>query len=74
MPGNGKRAVSLPADGLVGRWLREEVARVCDAMQADPTRGLSADEVRAALSARHAETSGKKSRGAEVGVRRRGDG
>jgi antitoxin ParD1/3/4 len=38
----------------IDRWLREEVAPVYDAMQADPTRGLSADEVTAALTAHHA--------------------
>lgn len=51
-------------DALVERWLREEVAQVYDAMQADPARGLSAGEVRAALRARHAEATGKKRRGA----------
>lgn len=74
MPSHGKHTLSLPADALVRQWLREEVAPVYDAMQADPARGLSSDEVRAALSARHAETSGKKTRGARGDVRRRGDG
>jgi len=38
----------------VGRWLRDEVAPVYDAMQADPRRGLAADQVDAALRAHHA--------------------
>jgi antitoxin ParD1/3/4 len=41
-------------DAAVARWLREEVAPVYDAMVADPKRGLSADQVTAALDARHA--------------------
>jgi antitoxin ParD1/3/4 len=40
-------------DAAVGRWLREEVAPVYDAMQADPGRGLSAGQVTAALAAHH---------------------
>lgn len=38
-------------DATVERWLREEVAPVYDAMQADPRRGLAADQVAAALAA-----------------------
>jgi antitoxin ParD1/3/4 len=41
-------------DATVERWLREEVAPVYDAMQADPGRGLSAGQVTAALAVRHA--------------------
>lgn len=41
-------------DAAVERWLRDEVAPTYDAMQADPERGLSADQVTAALAARHA--------------------
>jgi antitoxin ParD1/3/4 len=41
-------------DGVVKRWLREEVVPVYDAMQSDPGRGKSPDEVLAALRARHA--------------------
>ena len=36
-------------DAAVERWLREEVAPVYDAMQADPRRGFSADQVRPRL-------------------------
>ena len=41
-------------DAAVERWLRDEVAPTYDAMQADPGRGLSADQVTAALAAHHA--------------------
>jgi antitoxin ParD1/3/4 len=41
-------------DAVAERWLREEVVPVYDAMQADPTRGLSADEVLSAIESRHA--------------------
>ncbi len=41
-------------DEAVARWLREEVAPVYDAMQAEPGRGLSADQVTAELAAHHA--------------------
>ena len=41
-------------DAAVERWLRNEVAPVHDAMQADPGRGLSADQVGAALRTHHA--------------------
>ena len=32
-------------DGVVERWLREEVVRTAVAMRDDPARGLSADQV-----------------------------
>lgn len=51
-------------DAAVERWLREEVAPVYDAMQADPSRGLSADQVAAALRAHHAERLAKGGRDA----------
>jgi antitoxin ParD1/3/4 len=40
-------------DAAVERWLHDEVAPVYDAMQADPGRALSADQVGAALQAHH---------------------
>lgn len=40
-------------DAVVERWLREEVAPVYDAMRADPSSGLSPDEVKTALRKRH---------------------
>jgi antitoxin ParD1/3/4 len=41
-------------DAAVAQWLREAVVPVYDAMQADPGRGLSVDQVTAALAAHHA--------------------
>ncbi len=41
-------------DQVVRRWPRDEVVPVYDAMQADPGRGLSADQVKAAMRAHHA--------------------
>jgi len=40
-------------DAAVERWLREEVAPVYDAMKADPTRGIPARKVFAAVKSRH---------------------
>ena len=42
-------------DGAVERWLREDVAAAYDAMKADPSRGIPAEDVFAAVRARHAE-------------------
>lgn len=43
-------------DAAVERWLREEVAPVYDAMQADPGRARSMDDVFGVIRARHART------------------
>lgn len=42
-------------DASVERWLYDEVLPVLDAMTADPSRGLSADQVFADLRAHHAK-------------------
>jgi len=42
-------------NAAVERWLKEEVAPVYDAMEADPDRGRSADEVFAHIRDRHAD-------------------
>jgi antitoxin ParD1/3/4 len=42
-------------DAAVERWLREDVAPVYDAMQADPGRGIPAADVFASLRAHHAD-------------------
>lgn len=42
-------------DAAVERWLREDVAPVYDAMQADPDRALSAEDVFASIRERHAD-------------------
>ena len=41
-------------DAAVERWLREDVALVYDAMQADPGRGLAAEDVFASIRTHHA--------------------
>jgi antitoxin ParD1/3/4 len=41
-------------DQAVERWLREDVAQVFDAMQADPTRAIPSEDVFASIRARHA--------------------
>jgi len=51
-------------DAAVERWLREEVVPVYDAMQADPGRGIPAEQVRASLDALHAERLKTGGRGA----------
>lgn len=47
-------------DAAIDRWLREEVAPVTDRMEADPSRGLSADAVREALHQHHATRTGRR--------------
>ena len=42
-------------DAAVERWLREEVAPVYDAMQADPARGIPAAKAFSTIRARHAK-------------------
>jgi len=51
-------------DAAVEKWLREEVVSVCDAMQSDPGRAIPAEQVFAAIRARHADRLTKKRRGA----------
>ena len=43
-------------DAAVERWLREDVAPVYDAMQADPGRARSMEDVFGEIRARHART------------------
>jgi putative addiction module CopG family antidote len=47
---DGLRAL-MARDRAVESWLRAEVAPAYDALQADPSRGRSVDDVRAALAA-----------------------
>ncbi len=42
-------------DALVARWRQDDVIPVYDAMQADPSRGLTADQVAKAMRAHHAD-------------------
>jgi antitoxin ParD1/3/4 len=39
-------------DRVIETWLREEIAPACDALKADPSRAISAGDVRAALAAK----------------------
>jgi hypothetical protein len=41
----------------VERWLREEVIPIYGAMEADPARGVRAEQVMASLRKRHTERS-----------------
>jgi antitoxin ParD1/3/4 len=41
-------------DAAVERWLRDEVAPVCNAMNADPSRGIPAERVFAEIRTLHA--------------------
>ena len=51
---DGLRAL-LARDRAVEEWLRQQVAPVYDAMQKDPSRGRSLDQVRARLARTAAE-------------------
>jgi antitoxin ParD1/3/4 len=45
----------LARDRAVENWLREQVVPAYDALKADPSRAMSAEQVRAALAAEHAK-------------------
>ena len=45
--------VLLARDRMMDTWLREQVAPAFDAINADPSRAVSLDTVRARLSAEH---------------------
>jgi putative addiction module CopG family antidote len=55
---DGLRAL-LARDRAVENWLRQEVAPAYDRMKADPSRGRSAVDVRAALSAEQGKAASK---------------
>jgi len=50
-------------DAAVEKWLREEVVGVCDAMQADPGRAISGEQVFATIRARHSDRLKRMRRG-----------
>lgn len=52
---DGLRAL-LARDRAVEKWLVQQVGPAYDALKADPSRALTADEVRARLAAEHAKT------------------
>ncbi len=47
----------LARDRVVESWLRDQVAPAYDALKSDPTRAVSAEDVRAELVAEHAKTT-----------------
>jgi antitoxin ParD1/3/4 len=49
----------LARDRAVEDWLREKVAPAYDALKADPSRAVSVDQVRSALSAQHRKATAK---------------
>lgn len=53
---DGLRAL-LARDRAVEGWLRDQVGPAYDALQADPSRARTADQVRAALAAEHRKGS-----------------
>src|ERR1700730_18084204 len=59
-------------DAAVERWLKEEVVPVYDAMQADPGRGIPADQVLAALRTHRAARLKQDGPGASGRLRARG--
>jgi antitoxin ParD1/3/4 len=60
--GAGLRALQ-ERETSVERWLQEEVVPVYDAMQREPDRAVSGDEVLAAISAHHTERLKRSKRG-----------
>ncbi|MDD3329430.1 MAG: type II toxin-antitoxin system ParD family antitoxin [Zoogloea sp.] len=53
---DGLRAL-MARDRAVESWLHQQVGPAFDALQADPSRAVSADDVRARLAAEHAKVS-----------------
>lgn len=52
---DGLRAL-LARDRAVESWLQNQVGPAYDALKADPSRAVTADQVRARLAAEHAKT------------------
>jgi putative addiction module CopG family antidote len=55
---DGLRALQA-RDRAVEGWLRNEALPAYDAYKADPQRGLSLEEVKTGLAARHGRTAGR---------------
>ena len=53
---DGLRAL-MARDRAVESWLHQQVGPAFDALQADPSRAVSADDVRTRLAAEHAKVS-----------------
>ena len=56
-PSQSKQASFRP---LLENWLQKQVGPAYDALKKDPSRAVSAGDVRAALAAEHEETSSKR--------------
>ena len=56
---DGLRAL-IARDRAVERWLREKVGPAYDALKADPSRAVSAAQIRARLAAEHKRASARK--------------
>lgn len=52
---DGLRAL-MARDRAVESWLNNQVGQAYDALKADPSRAVTADQVRARLTAEHAKT------------------
>lgn len=52
---DGLRAL-FARDRAVESWLREQVGPAYDALKADPSRAITAEQIRARLAAKHAKT------------------
>ncbi len=52
---DGLRAL-LARERAVDGWLRDQVGPAYDALKADPSRAVTAEQVRARLAAEHAKT------------------
>jgi putative addiction module CopG family antidote len=52
---DGLRAL-MARDRAVESWLHKQVGQAYDALKADPSRAVTADQVRARLAAEHAKT------------------
>jgi antitoxin ParD1/3/4 len=53
--------VLIARDRVVERWLRDKVGPAYDALEADPSRAVTADRIRARLAAEHRKATKKKS-------------
>jgi len=55
---DGLRAL-MARDRALEQWLHEQIGPAYDALKVDPSRGVSADQVRARIAAEHAEITRK---------------
>jgi putative addiction module CopG family antidote len=51
--------VLIARERVVERWLRNKVGPAYDALEADPSRAVTADRIRARLAAEHRKATGK---------------